>query len=403
MIKKLDLREFLAQCLQEGMCSNTPAQIWLTRDVRDFEAFWPRSNHLGEARCWAFQCANILEVWCDTIGAGRETQVLFVAVIDALNRPLALFPLGIERRLGVRILTFLDGGVSDYNAPVLFVGSREWDAEIVRTVWRGLLKILPPFDIAVLEKIPEHVGDLPNPLMHLAMRPYLTCGYAANLSESWESFAATRLPHRQDSRRQRRRLSELGAIKFEVATTAEEYTTFLDAMIRQKSRRYIETRRADGFERPGYRAFFAETTRRLYQDQLIHLSALKLDDTIIAAHWGYVVGARFYYLMPSYESGEFRRYSTGRILLEHLLEGCFAQGLEVFDFGIGNEEYKAEYCDRVITLHATEIPITHVGRAWSLARGTKRRLGNTRIRAVLKLAAAKIRGVIKSGLLTYSL
>jgi CelD/BcsL family acetyltransferase involved in cellulose biosynthesis len=391
MIRKLALRDLLANELQV-MRSIMPAQIWLTSNLRDFEAFWPRSNQLGAARCWAFQCANILEVWCDTIGVERQTQALFVAVMDAEGRPIALLPLGIERQLGIRTLTFLDGGVSDYNAPVLFAASRDWDAKIVRALWRGLLKTLPPFDVAILEKMPDHVGDLPNPLIYLATRPSPSSGYATTLSESWDSFSAQRLPHRQTLRRQRRRLGEVGTIKFEIATTAEEYTTFFDVLIRQKTRRYIETRGSDSFDRPGFRSYFGEATRRL-SGQPIHLSVLKLDDAIIAALWGYIVGTRFYSIGSSYEGGELRRYSPGRLLFEDLLEWCFTQGIEVFDFGIGDEEYKNEYCDLVIALHGAVIPVTQIGWAWSVAREVRRRLAGTR--AWANLAAAQIRGVIR--------
>ena len=294
MIKKLDLREFRAGDTLDSEHSSAPTKIWLTSDLRNFEAFWPRSDRLGKAQSWAFQCANVLEVWCDTFGAARHTQALFVAVVDAKDRALALLPLGIERRLGgIRVLTFLDGGVCDYNAPVLFATFRDWDVETTRALWRGLLKILPPFDVAVLEKMPAYVGELPNPLVHLVTRPFPGSGHAVVLSGSWANFAANRLPDQRNVKRHRLQLAKMGALKFEIATTREEYKVFLDAMIRQKSRRYIETRGVNGFDRPGARSYFQEFIYRLSSQRLLHLSVLKLDDTIIAAHWGLVVGRRF--------------------------------------------------------------------------------------------------------------
>jgi CelD/BcsL family acetyltransferase involved in cellulose biosynthesis len=299
---------------------------------------------------------------------------MFVAVVNADDQPLMLLPLGIEPRYGARVLTFLDGGVSDYNAPIVFPFAQDWDARTIGTVWQGLQKILLPFDVAIFDKMPGHVGDLPNPFMlfDISVCPY--SGHAVSLSGAWEDFSKQRLPRRQDSRRKRRRLGEVGTLHFEVAETSAQFDTFLDALIRQKTRRYIETRGVDGFDRPGYRAFYPEMTRRFGKNGPVHLSALKLDDTIIAAHWGYVVGPRFYYLVPTFEGGDWGRYSAGRLLLEHLLEWSFARELEVFDLTNGDEPYKLEYCDLTIPLYRAVIPVTSLGRVYASAAAVKAQL-----------------------------
>jgi CelD/BcsL family acetyltransferase involved in cellulose biosynthesis len=103
-----------------------------------------------------------------TIAFARNMETLFVAVVDAERKPLMLLPLGMQRRCGVRILTFLDGGLSDYNSPVLFPATRDWGEDDVRIFWRGLRHILPRFDIAILDKMTDQIGDLPNPLIPLA-------------------------------------------------------------------------------------------------------------------------------------------------------------------------------------------------------------------------------------------
>ena len=149
-----------------------------------------------------------------------------------------------------------------------------------------------------------------------------------------------------------------------------------------------ETLTVAGFDQPGYRNFVTETTYCLPAASTIHLSALKSDDTIIAAHWGYVVGSRFYYLIPSYEDGAWRPFAPGHLLTEHLLEWSFAHGIEVFDFGFGDEDYKLEYCDVVIALHVATIPVTIKGTAYSVALNLteklKRKLQKTRAGGALK-------------------
>ena len=277
-------------------------------DLRDLTEFWPTTDMPGDSRCYAFQCADFLRVWCDTIGLARKTKTLFVAVFNKQSRPLALFPLGLEVKHGIKVLTFLDGGMSDYNAPILFPGVEGWGPDVVKAIWNSIRRVCE-HDVVVLEKLPDKIGDLTNPLTFLSTSKYPRRGYLVSLTEKWDETASKRLPHWQDSRRQLKRLSNLGTVKFKIATTPEERDDLLEAMIRQKSRRYLDTRGTDSFDRPGYRAFFQEATAVLSRRGSLHLSGLFLDDRILAAHWGYIVGSRYYYMMPSYEGDEWQRYS----------------------------------------------------------------------------------------------
>src|SRR6266567_9144227 len=74
----------------------TPAQIWLTSNIRHLKEFWPRSQDFKEARCYAFQCADILEIRCDTIASARKMQTVFAAILDRESKPLILLALSIE-------------------------------------------------------------------------------------------------------------------------------------------------------------------------------------------------------------------------------------------------------------------------------------------------------------------
>jgi CelD/BcsL family acetyltransferase involved in cellulose biosynthesis len=63
-------------------------------------------------------------------------------------------------------------------------------------------------------------------------------------------------------------------------------------------------------------------------------------------------GDRFYSLMPAFDSDpHWARFSPGRILLEDLIEWSIKNGFKAFDFGVGDEPYKDEYCEQVIPLY----------------------------------------------------
>lgn len=335
--------------------------LLVSENLRDFDNIWPTTDRVHGSQCYAFQCADFLNVWCNTIGRARRTSTLFVAVMDSHGSPLALLPLGIERRFGIRILGFLDGGVADYNCPVLFPGSGQLENAETRKMWHALASISHGFDVVVLEKMPGFMQELKNPLVTPATHRFPSSGYFTSLQSNWDEFAR-RIPYAQDSRRNLRRLSEFGKVEFEIASTPEDRKRFLAAMMAQKSRRYIQTRGLDSFERPGYRDFFKESTQNFAERGMLHLSALTLDGKELAVHWGYVVGRRFYYLMPSYDF-EWHRYSPGRLLLHMLLEWATKNDLAVFDQGIGDEEYKSRYCDGIIHLYEERLALTYQGAA----------------------------------------
>ena len=108
------------------------------------------------------------------------------------------------------------------------------------------------------------------------------------------------------------------------------------------------------------------------KDKLVHLSALTLDDKILATHWGLVFNDRFYYLFPSYESNEYAKYSPGTLLLQHLFEWCIDNHLKVFDFTDGDEPYKFFWEDETVKLYDYFEAITIKGKLYILLLELKR-------------------------------
>jgi CelD/BcsL family acetyltransferase involved in cellulose biosynthesis len=76
--------------------------------------------------------------------------------------------------------------------------------------------------------------------------------------------------------------------------------------------------------------------------------------------------------MPTYAGGEWGRYSTGRLLLVHLIEWSIRNGLRAFDLTVGDEDYKGAWADtRERLFHITYEP-TLQGRAFIAASWTRR-------------------------------
>ncbi|MES1199332.1 MAG: GNAT family N-acetyltransferase [Pseudomonadota bacterium] len=342
-------------------------------DIADFAREWPRINDASAAAFHVFQARDYLEEWNRTIGRARAARLCYVRVADDLG-PIMLFALAIERRRGVRIASFPDGGVADYNAPILFPRAPMLQPRVVFQLWRKLASLLPSFDAALLDKVPESVDRVSNPLRYLAQDEYEEAGHVLYLDGTWDNFVATRLHRAKDSRRKRRRLAEMGDLRFVIAESAAERVRILDALIAQKTRRYLETRGVDGFDRPGYRTYFHAISERFGPSGEAHLAALELNGEIIAAHWGIVRADRFYCLMLSHGEGPSAQYSPGRLLVEDLIAWCYAQKIPVFDLGVGDGAWKDRFHDTRASLWRAHLPQTLAGKAYIEAARLRRAL-----------------------------
>ena len=69
-----------------------------------------------------------------------------------------------------------------------------------------------------------------------------------------------------------------------------------------------------------------------------------------AANLGLTYRGCFYHLLASYDDGEVARYGPGATHLNDLLQVALARGFKIFDFTIGDERYKRDWCDTELKL-----------------------------------------------------
>ena len=293
---------------------------------------------------YVFQTREWLENWFFHLGKDNGVKPCFVSVLDAKDRPLYFFPFAVERRRGVDILGWLGGSLSDYGAPIIGRHAPGESACRFSAIWDEIMTRLPPIDLIWLTRIPARVEDRPNPLCLLKKYRYHSSAHFVELDGGWEDFYQKHAgaKTRSTDRRKQRRLNKSGKLSCVIAGTEDRssFERITRAMISQKQARYREIRAPNMLSQAGYRGIFTELTDRLKNSRMIQVSSLTLDDEIITAHWGMVYGNRFYYYMPSFETGPWTRYSPGRLLLIYLLQWCMDHNIRIFDFTVGDETYK---------------------------------------------------------------
>ena len=344
---------------------------------------WPRGGADTAARCHAFQTVTFIETWQATYGEAHSAQLCLIEVRDRAGRPVLMLPLQITSLEGGRVLGFTDFGVSDYNAPVLFPTGVNWTRQSARDLWEAIVAQLPAFDLAKLDKMPAQVGGLDNPLFLLATEDNAESCHLTRLDRPWSEVEKV-IQGAKKLRQNHRGLQRLGSCDFVVAETAEQRRSIVTALLEQKQRRFEETH-VPGFDaHPEKRDFFTLGTERFAAAGALHLSALVANGHVISAMWALTHGRHYYGLFITNETGEWMKYSPGRVLHYQLLEHLSQRGFDCLDLGIGDEPWKLASCDTTVPLRQLVVASTWRGKMIVQRRMLRKRISATKVWQTLR-------------------
>ncbi len=322
-----------------------------------------------QADCTVFQTFDWLAAWQRHIGARNGVQPAIVVGRDTAGDILFLLPLATQPGF-VRCLTWLGHDLCDYNAPLL---SPTFPQRVTRerflALWseiRALLQRQPRLrhDIIKLGKMPETVGAQPNPFLALDVGLNPSGAHLTHLTVTWDEFYAGRRSSatRRRDRTKRKRLGEIGEVRFVNPGTAAEVLRTLDVLMAQKTRSFARMGVADLFARPGYRDFFLDLATSPATRDLVHVSRLEVGSTFAATNLGLQFRGCYYHVLASYDDGEVSRFGPGAAHLRDLMERAVGLGFDRFDFTIGDERYKLEWSDTIVKLYNHVAAATARGR-----------------------------------------
>lgn len=369
-------------------------------DLAAVEQDWRRFEETAD--CTPFQTFGWLSAWHRHIGTlNRVTPAIVVARRG--DDILMLLPLAVQPRGLTRRLSFLGQDLCDYNAPLLAPDfSRVVGPEGFAALWRnirGVLQATPALrhDTIALEKMPERIGAQANPLLCLDVRLNPSGAYETVLGADWEQFYTAKRSSatRRRDRTKVKRLGELGEVRFVDPEAPQDIAATLDVLIEQKSKSFARMGVPNMFARPGRAAFFRELVAVPPAHRLVHLSRLDVGQTFAAVNLGLIFRDCYYHVLASYDDGEVSRFGPGAAHLRELLRYAIERGLKRFDFTIGDEPYKRDWCETEQHLHDYSAAVTLRGwpsAALSLAwRRIKRAIKQT---APLWNAVVRLRSTI---------
>ncbi len=311
-----------------------------------------------EADYTPFQSYHWLSAWHRHIGELQRSRPAIVFGRRSEGQLLFILPLSVEPSGLIRRLTWLGSQLSDYNAPLL---SRDFrrvvGPEHFQRLWHDVVKFIRRapglrFDLVDLRKMPETVGIQRNPCLGLDVKPNASSMHMASLEPDWDRFYGRRSKStRSRDRTKFRRLQEFGEIKLVEPQSAEEIADTLRIVFTQKARSFARMGVGNLFARPGYEDFFVDVATNPAMRDRVHVSQLRVGSEIAAANLGLSLNGCYYYVLSSYDDGETARYGPGAIHLRALMKRAIERNFYFFDFTIGDEAYKRDWCDHHAPLH----------------------------------------------------
>lgn len=316
-------------------------------DLAPAEHVWRAFEQTADGT--VFQTFEWLSTWQRCIGALEGVGPAVVIGRNADGEPLFVLPLAVADRRYGRVLTFLGSDLCDYNAPMLapdFARLVPEPLPLLRRVFERL-HVCFGYDVVDFEKMPETVGTQANPLTKLPLMLHSSGAYMTRLGADWEAFYREKRSSstRQRDRAKRKKLANFGEVRLVHPMSDADIASTLDTLVAQKGRAFARMGVSNMFARPGHREFYRAMATSPATRQLTHVSRLQVGDETAAVNLGLTFRDRYYYVLVSYDDGEMARFGPGATHLRDLMQYAIGRGFRIFDFTVGDEPYKRDWCE----------------------------------------------------------
>ncbi|MFZ2100448.1 MAG: GNAT family N-acetyltransferase [Oricola sp.] len=308
--------------------------------------------------CSGYQHPDFLRAWL----RHSPYDPVFVTLLPEGGGPV-LLPL--ERANG-RALTYAGERHANANFPV---GRPEDIAALVRAGETAVVSALraarPGAHAILLERQLASYGGVANPFVFVdsgvSPNPALSLSLEGGFEEVLERHSGKR--RRKRFRGQERQVEEVGGYRYVAAVEADAVPETLDRFFDWKSKHFeaagIHDVFADEHVRRFYRDLFSEGVAR--EPHTRALKAIEVGGEPIAIIGCSTHDGRVTVEFGSYDSAR-SELSPGDMLFFLAIREAAEGGLDIFDFGIGDEPYKRGWCEIETSQRDTVIPLDTVGR-----------------------------------------
>ena len=356
--------------------------VMMTHNIEAVQTLWRQF----QLTAWhtPFQDYDWVQAWFKTVPSTRQAQPVIILGYDH-GKLVFILPLMRERAHGVWRLTWLAAEVNDLNAPLISLDILEkLDAGTVENIWRFATSGRSSIDSVHLLNQPSTLGDARNPFLTAKSLLRSNNSYDLELQRDWTQLYA-RLRSSKSRRRIRQkenRLRSLGRLRFMCLREPGDQARAIDRILLWKSsqlesrgdRNPFATLAKDPFANPALKQSILNCSQQGSARKLLRVYGLFLDDRMLAGMIAFTSKGRFSILTTSFDPDQHVNCSPGLILLVKTIELAARAGQETYDFLVGEESYKRQWCRNEVNIYCGFSGLTTAGRLSAFASFQKYKL-----------------------------
>ncbi len=368
--------------MADGTMTNT-LSITQTDDIAPLEKEWRELETLPQ--CSIHQSYRWCRAW-----SGRDRRPLIIvgrfASGEFEERIAFVLPLSIRKAGPLRIAGYAGGTFNNLNFGLFhpdFIAHATPD--MVQDVVAQIRKVVDGVDLLLLERHPETWRGLAHPFAKLPHFEDQNRSFQVSLNSDFEIVVrrGNAKRRRKKFRTSAKRLEVLGGYDYVQAATPEEARALLDCFYEQKAARFETKGIPDVFAPRSVQELFKDLAAGSFEEARkpleMHAIRLRADGRPIAIAGLSVKDGHVICQFSSFESGETENASPGDLLFYHMIQNACESGNKLFDFGVGDEQFKRNWCDGETQLYDCVVALTAKGRAGAVAVA-----GLTRAKRIIK-------------------
>jgi len=275
---------------------------------------------------------------------------LRIFIIFYKEEPVCIFPFEIVKKFKTNILQWACDSKADFNAPIR-KNNFNFEEKTFKDLWKKILNMLPEVDLVYLKKQIDFLETQNNPLINFLKNFKEGTIRQIQLPSKWEEYKTKIIKKKfySDLIRTKKLIKKYGKVQFIIAKSSEEKKILLESLIKQKKEELLKNK--NYYINENDLKFYKNFENYKKKEYMTQISAIKLDENLIAMHWGVTHKNYYYYLLPSMKSEGVKQFSPGKLLLSLLIRWSISKKIKIFDFGLGEEHYKKKWSNKTQTIY----------------------------------------------------
>lgn len=342
---------------------NAADAIPLSAELTEISAQTNFAGLIGEAEHLVFQGPRWLSAWFAAMDCQNVLGRYWLTFRDGSGEKLMSLPLVLRQKDHLKVIEIPDCGVSDYLGPVFHRRGLAGAGPDPQTVWARMKSVLPPADILHFEGLKAEIGGNANPLLaHRLVQANRQYGWKVNLPESWDGYQAMLSPRMRDKLgKARRRFLRQPDTRMAVAKTGAEALAWLEHLDRMQRDRLADRGKDLRITGAEFTDFYRVLAAKGVETGEVIMAGLFAGNEPVALNYAVRAGNRATYLRLANAFGPWAPMSPGLLVTEHIMHHLHEQGVRIFDFGLGDYEYKMRFGGKPFPLFDLDLPLSTRG------------------------------------------